>query len=100
MLINTLLNYQILIYIFIQNPFLGSDFHDTANNILHKPLRFGSLFQKHTIDLLSKLLDRSPDSRIKTAAEIKRHPWFKGLDWQKLALKKLQPPFNISVVCE
>ena len=46
-----------------------------------------------------KLLQRDPSNRFSTAAEIKRHPWFKNLKWQSVALKKMNPPLTISVVC-
>lgn len=26
-------------------------------------------------------------------AEIKSHPWFKGIDWEKLVLKQIPPPY-------
>ena len=32
--------------------------------------------------LLSGLLERDPTKRISTAAEIKKHPWFRKIDWK------------------
>jgi hypothetical protein len=43
------------------------------------------------------LLAKNPAQRIQSAAQIKRHPWYKNMDWASLALKKMQPPFKINV---
>ena len=43
--------------------------------------------------LLSGLLERDPTKRISTAAEIKKHPWFRKIDWKQLIDKKIKPPF-------
>jgi serum/glucocorticoid-regulated kinase 2 len=29
--------------------------------------------------------------------EIKNHPWFNGIDWELLAIKKVNPPFKPKV---
>jgi len=44
-------------------------------------------------DLLSRLLDRNPDTRLQDPPEIKRHPFFAPLDFEKLILKQIKPPF-------
>eukprot|EP01095_Lingulamoeba_sp_RSL-Kostka_P000278 TRINITY_DN1043_c2_g1_i1.p1 TRINITY_DN1043_c2_g1~~TRINITY_DN1043_c2_g1_i1.p1 ORF type:complete len:576 (+),score=173.27 TRINITY_DN1043_c2_g1_i1:60-1787(+) len=80
------------------NPFLGADFHETCRNILHKePVYPGNIFPKNVADLLVKLLDKNPQTRITSASEIKRQPFFKGMDWHKLSFKKTKPPFKINV---
>jgi len=44
-------------------------------------------------DLLSKLLDRDPDTRLQEPREIKRHPFFSSLDFEKLVAKQIRPPW-------
>lgn len=44
-------------------------------------------------DLLSYLLERSKSSQITTEA-LKNHQWCEGIDWQKLARKRVSPPFR------
>ena len=48
-------------------------------------------------DLLSKLLKQAPDERIGCweagATDIKQHPFFRGVDWDGLLLKRVVPPF-------
>jgi hypothetical protein len=43
------------------------------------------------------LLTKNPTQRIQSAAQIKRHPWYKNMDWSSLAVKKIRPPFRITV---
>jgi serum/glucocorticoid-regulated kinase 2 len=46
-------------------------------------------------DLILKLLNRNPKKRIGTfggADEIKKHPFFKNIDWQKLQKRAYKPP--------
>jgi len=42
---------------------------------------------------VQSLLERNPTKRLGAngAAEVMRHPFFKGVDWRKLAKKELQP---------
>ena len=42
-------------------------------------------------DLLNQLLNKRPDKRI-TLDNVKKHEFFKGLDWDKLLKKELVPP--------
>ena len=44
------------------------------------------------------MLHKKPRNRIKIS-QIKLHPFFRGLDWHKLATKKLAPPVNLSLEC-
>eukprot|EP00012_Vannella_robusta_P003908 CAMPEP_0206184374 /NCGR_PEP_ID=MMETSP0166-20121206/1182_1 /ASSEMBLY_ACC=CAM_ASM_000260 /TAXON_ID=95228 /ORGANISM="Vannella robusta, Strain DIVA3 518/3/11/1/6" /LENGTH=516 /DNA_ID=CAMNT_0053599381 /DNA_START=1 /DNA_END=1551 /DNA_ORIENTATION=+ len=77
------------------NPFLGHSFHDTSQATLNSSVNYPpSYFSPQLADLLSKLLEKDPEERFKYAAEIKRHPWFKGINWDKLALKRVEPPFD------
>jgi hypothetical protein len=46
------------------------------------------------------LLNRDPLKRLGSEAdakEIKSHPFFKEIDWEKLFQKKIEPPFKPSV---
>ena len=48
-------------------------------------------------DLIKRLLVRVPNRRLGCtqggAAEVKRHPWFAGFDWDALAARKMRAPF-------
>lgn len=47
--------------------------------------------------LLNGLLDRDPKKRIGNASDIKRHPWFKKINWKLLLERKIKPPFKPTV---
>jgi serine/threonine protein kinase len=58
-----------------------------------------SNFSPEASDLVSKLLDKNPSTRIGCVKErgildIKEHPWFAEIDWDKLAKKQLTPPYQ------
>jgi len=44
-------------------------------------------------DLLIKLLDRNPNTRMTDPKKIKGHNWFTTIDWDKLYNKEIDPPF-------
>lgn len=51
-------------------------------------------FSEDVWNLLSGLLERDPTRRICNPALIKKHPWFKTIDWKNLTDKKIKPPFK------
>jgi len=51
-------------------------------------------------DLIKQLLTRDPAKRlggVNDIDDIKKHPWFKDIDWAGLYEKKLEPPFKPKV---
>ena len=66
--------------------------------ILEKfPLK-NDFISKHAFDLILKLLVKDPTRRLGHAREdvgkMKKHPFFKGVDWQLLWEKRIRPPFT------
>jgi serine/threonine protein kinase len=53
---------------------------------------------KAAVDLLMRLLERDPAKRLCEPDQIKAHPFFKTIDWQKLAEQKVTPPYVPPVV--
>ena len=49
------------------------------------------------MDLITKLLNKNGNFRLGNGPtdgeEIKSHPFFKGVDWDKLIRREIQPPF-------
>nr|AML79199.1 putative LOV domain-containing protein [Galium boreale] len=75
-------------------PFRGKTRQKTFANILHKDLKFpGSIpASLQAKQLMYRLLHRDPKSRLGSregASEIKKHPFFKGINW---ALVRCMPP--------
>ncbi|XP_047332437.1 serine/threonine-protein kinase OXI1-like [Impatiens glandulifera] len=71
-------------------PFKGTNRKDTFNRILHKsPCLVGeTTFLR---DLIEKLLEKDPMKRL-GIEEIKRHDFFKGVDWELIG-KISRPPY-------
>jgi len=61
------------------------------------PLQFPPEMDKTDIDLIRKLLTIDPKNRIgygsNDANDIKKHPYFKDVDWEKYQRKEIKPPF-------
>lgn len=54
------------------------------------------LLSENAVLLLQGLLQRDPQKRLDDPDIIKRHPFFKGIDWEKLSVKKVSSPIKIS----
>ena len=70
-------------------------------DIVEKRVEMKSYFSVEAKSLLSGLLERNPTKRlgstVEDANEIKKHPWFKKIDWEALKKKELEPPFKPQV---
>jgi serine/threonine protein kinase len=74
-------------------PFYSEDVQEMYSNIMTAELNFPSFMGADARDLLSKLLERNDEIRLQDAAHIKKHPFFKPIDWEALKQKKIMPPF-------
>ena len=67
-------------------------------DIVTKPIDLKGNFSVEAKSLLTGLLSKDPQKRIGSgegdASEIKSHPWFSGIEWQKLESKELYPPYK------
>jgi serine/threonine protein kinase len=64
-------------------------------NIKHAQLDIPPYVSSAARDLIVKLLNRNPKKRlgsINGADEIKKHPFFKAIDWNKLYKRQYRPP--------
>lgn len=91
-------SFGILIYelMFGTTPFRGARREETFENVLRNPLTFPSkpAISPEAQDLMSQLLAKDPAQRLGTRAgaeEIKKHPWFEGINWA--LLRHQQPPY-------
>ncbi|KAE8721143.1 early nodulin-93-like [Hibiscus syriacus] len=80
-----------------KTPFEGECAATTMTNILGQPVTFPRICSGYEMgkahDLIRKLLVKDPNKRMGSlwgAVEIKRHGFFKGLDWA--LIRSLQPP--------
>ncbi|CAL4890950.1 unnamed protein product [Urochloa decumbens] len=87
-----------------RTPFAGADNEATLRNIARRPLAFppprscsgagaGDVDAAAARDLIARLLDKDPDRRLgsrRGAADVKAHPFFKGLNFA--LLRSSRPP--------
>jgi serine/threonine protein kinase len=84
-----------------RTPFHGATNTEVYNNVVHKPL---DLTNKRNVtpdaaDLLRRFLDRTPSSRLQRPDEIKKHPFFRDVDWNAFLRKDVKPPFVPDLGC-
>eukprot|EP00455_Lapot_gusevi_P027088 TRINITY_DN2864_c0_g1_i9.p1 TRINITY_DN2864_c0_g1~~TRINITY_DN2864_c0_g1_i9.p1 ORF type:complete len:799 (+),score=343.37 TRINITY_DN2864_c0_g1_i9:177-2573(+) len=88
----------ILIYEMLASypPFYDEDPMRTYAKIMHGQINFPKHFSAESIDLIRKLLNPKPTKRLGVmkggATLIKRHPWFKGFDWNALESGTMAAP--------
>ena len=75
-------------------PFYGNDLRTLYTNIVQKKLMFPEYFSDNAKDLLKKLLEKNPEKRI-DLDDIKKHKFFKEIDWNELELKNIKPPLDL-----
>lgn len=78
-------------------PFYSNEIEKLYQNIKKSKLVLHNYFSDELKDLLKKLLCRDPKKRIGiyNKSEIKSHPFFKDIDWEKLGRKEITPPLNL-----
>ena len=84
-------------------PFYDDDISVMNCKILTQPLYFHpDHFSKEAKDILRGLLERDPSKRLGSsregAEEIKRHPFFRDIDWDMLYHRKVEPEFKPHLV--
>lgn len=75
-------------------PFYANDIHALYNNIIRSDLCLHNNLSYELQDLLRKLMNRDPNKRI-GIQDIKAHPFFYSIDWDKLEIKKIDPPLDL-----
>ena len=58
-------------------------------------LMLNEFFSVELKDLLNKLLSNDKNNKLDNLDEIKKHLFFKGLDWNKLSNFQIVPPINL-----
>ncbi|XP_031210918.1 ribosomal protein S6 kinase alpha-2 isoform X2 [Mastomys coucha] len=82
-------------------PFQGKDRKETMALILKAKLGMPQFLSAEAQSLLRALFKRNPCNRLGAGVdgveEIKRHPFFVTIDWNKLYRKEIKPPFKPAV---
>lgn len=80
-----------------ESPFPGDDEEEVFDSIVNDDVRYPRFLSPDSVSLIQKLLQKNPEARLgageEDAAEIKRHKFFQGIDWDVLLAKRIKPPF-------
>lgn len=96
--------FGVLIYEMLlgQSPFRGEDEDEIFDAILEDEPLYPIHMPRDHVSILQKLLTRDPLKRLgageSDADDIKRHPFFKDMNWDDLFHKRIAPPFYPQVV--
>lgn len=82
-------------------PFYVEDRREVYKRIVSSKVKFTNNVNPVAIDLISKLLDKTPSQRLGASGgeEIMRHPWFYDVNWDDIYNKTVQPPFVPDINC-
>jgi len=74
-------------------PFYSEDVQLMYSKIMKEKLNFPKKMTEEAKSLITALLERNPSDRLSDPEQIKRHPYFANLDWDRLSRKELEPPY-------
>lgn len=77
-------------------PYYSDDIPTMYKMIKESNLKFPAILSKATKDFLKKILEKDPQKRLgyRGFDEIKKDPYFKGIDFDKLLRKEYKPPIT------
>ncbi|KAJ7986667.1 hypothetical protein DPEC_G00342260 [Dallia pectoralis] len=80
-----------------ESPFPGDDEEEVFDSIVNDEVRYPKFLSTEAISIMRRLLRRNPERRLgageKDAEEVKKHPFFRNVDWDGLLSKKVRPAF-------
>lgn len=78
-------------------PFFSRERNQLKSKILNTEPQYPSFLSKEVVDLIKKLLIKDPSQRLGSSLnetdEIKKHPFFSGINWDEYLQKRVKPPF-------
>ncbi|RKP40250.1 kinase-like domain-containing protein [Dimargaris cristalligena] len=91
--------FGVLIYEMLlgQPPFRGDTEDEIFDSILDEEVLYPINMSRDSVSILQRLLTREPAKRLGSgpgdAEEIKRHPFFKSINWDDILYKRVTPPY-------
>nr|XP_057906396.1 serine/threonine-protein kinase N1-like isoform X2 [Doryrhamphus excisus] len=80
-----------------ESPFPGDDEEEVFDSIVNDEVRYPRFLSTEAIGIMRRLLRRNPERRLgsgeKDAEDVKKQPFFRGMDWDALLQRKVSPPF-------
>jgi len=90
--------YQLL---FGKTPFeFNGDFRALLQSITSGVIRYPLDMSDNARSLIGGVLEKDSNNRLYDTDIMKRHPFFKGIDWEKLEVKKCVSPFKLPKVTD
>uniref|UniRef100_A0A914XNT5 Uncharacterized protein n=1 Tax=Plectus sambesii TaxID=2011161 RepID=A0A914XNT5_9BILA len=77
-------------------PFYSKDHKEMYEKIVHQPLRVSQMVSPGTRDILNLMLQKDRSKRMgakRDFAEVKEHPFFLAIEWDKLLRREVKSPF-------
>jgi len=74
-------------------PFYCEDVQKMYSLKLSAELTIPDYVEEAAQDIIFKFLDRNPETRLCDIEGIKSHPWFAGINWERLLRKEVEPPY-------
>jgi len=99
-------SYGVLLYEMLigQSPFAGEDEDDLFASICKDKVYFPKWISESAVSVLSQLMERNISLRLGylygTRPNIRKHPWFSPIDWNKLEKREIKPTFKPEVKSE
>nr|QWX95814.1 SGK-related kinase [Strongyloides stercoralis] len=82
--------------IFTLPPFYSRNVEEMYNNVVNEPLYIPATGSAISKNILTNLLQKNPSQRLgakKDFEEIKNHPFFMPIDWDKLLEREIKAPY-------
>ena len=83
------------------SPFEANTQYEVFRNILERKIHYPSSMDRNAVDLINKLLDYDPESRLgyENISMIRQHPYFDNVDFDRISHRRLAVP-NIEVIIQ
>ncbi|KAF3783005.1 Serine/threonine-protein kinase AtPK2/AtPK19 [Nymphaea thermarum] len=82
-------------------PFIGGNRQKIQQKIIKDKIKLPAFLTSEVHSLLKGLLQKDPSKRLGSGPdgsdEIKRHKWFKSINWRKLEAREIEPGFKPKV---
>ncbi|GAB4833137.1 Serine/threonine-protein kinase AtPK2/AtPK19 [Ancistrocladus abbreviatus] len=82
-------------------PFVGGNRNKVQQKIIKDKIKLPTFLTSEAHSLLKGLLQKDPSKRLGSgptgSEEVKRHKWFKPINWRKLEAREIQPSFRPEV---
>ena len=84
-----------------ESPFPGDNEDEVFDSIVNEDVRYPRFLSQESIQLMRRLLRKAPERRLgaspRDAWDVRRHAFFRILDWDALLQRKIQPPFKPNI---